>query len=324
MSEEMTIVAACAVFDCQECAHRLRGRCPGCAPGNAIQVVDGLAPCAIYTCVTSKNLTSCRECSEVVCAFSRDLEMVCPVRMHFEKKRCYSRKLSEYFVKRQYDGEVRTGGSKISDKTITRLRWYLFALNDFLSHGIAKVSSDDISRKIGVRAWLVRRDLSQFGEFGRPSIGYDAAFLRAVLSEILHLDESKKIMWVGAARLAGEPSLIKRFGSHGFEIVTVLDANNTNMKVESLKVQPLSEASELVATHEIDAAVIAVAEDEAQSVAEVLMSAGVHCILNLTSAIIVAPPGILVRNVDIVAELFALSYYCCEAQTNQSAILDQT
>ena len=308
------VVAACAIFDCETCAHRLRGRCPGCAGGNAVMAADGEAQCAIYACATSKNLASCRECSVVVCPFSRDLEMVCPVRSHYEKKRCYARKLSEHFLDRQYGGRCVKKAGGISDKTITRLRWYLFALNDFLSHGVAKVSSDDISRKIGVRAWLIRRDLSQFGEFGRPSIGYDTAFLRSVLGEILHLSDPKRVMWVGAARLAGEPSLIKRFGAHGFEIVTVLDSNHADAKIEGLNVQPLAQASELVAKDGIGAAVIAVAEDEAQSVAEALISAGVHCILNLTSAVIVTPPEILVRNVDIVAELFALSYYCGESQ----------
>lgn len=319
MTEEVVQIAVCAIFDCQTCVHRLRGRCPGCAPGNLIGAADGEAKCAIYECATAKGLTSCGECSEVVCAFSRDLEMVCPVRSHFEKKRCYSRRLSEHFRQRQYGSCSIKAGPRVSDKTITRLRWYLFALNDFLSHGIARVSSDDISRKIGVRAWLIRRDLSQFGEFGRPSIGYDAAFLRSVLGEILHLGDSKKIMWVGAARLTGEPSLVKRFASHGFKIVTILDSNHTTTKVDSLEVQPLSKASELITEHGVDAAVIAVPEDEAQSAAEALISAGVHCILNLTSAIIVTPPGILVRNVDIVAELFALSYYCGEAQEQQSA-----
>ena len=312
VTKEAIPISACAVFDCRTCAHRLRGRCAGCAPGNALLAADGLARCAICECVTSKHLTSCSECSVAVCAFSRNLEMVCPVRSRFEKKRCYSRRLSEYFVERQYGCEERTTG-KISDKTITRLRWYLFALNDFLGHGITKVSSEDISRKVGVRSWLVRRDLSQFGEFGRPSIGYDTAFLRSVLGEILHLGDRKKIMWVGAPRLAGEPSLIKRFDSHGFEIVTVLDSNHTTMKVHNLAVQPLDNVSELMAKHKICAAVIAVPEEEAQFVAEVLISAGVRCILNLTPAIVVAPPGILVRNLDIVAELFALSYYCCEA-----------
>lgn len=320
MTEEAVMIAACAIFDCETCAHRLRGRCPGCGPGNVIQAADGEAQCAIYACVTSKNLTSCEECTAMVCPFSRDLEMVCPVRSHFEKKRCYSRKLSEHFFERQHGGgEGKKAGSKISDKTITRLRWYLFALNDYIDHGITKVSSDDIARKVGVRAWLIRRDLSQFGEFGRPSIGYDAAFLRSVLGEILHLGEAKKILWVGASRLASEPSLIKRFGGHGFKIVAVVDSNCTDMKVENLQVQPLANVCELASKQGIDAAVIAVAEDEAQSAAETLMAAGIHCILNLTSAIIVAPRGILVRNLDIVAELFALSYYCGELQENRAA-----
>jgi len=64
----------------------------------------------------------------------------------------------------------------------------------------------------------------------------------------------------------------------------------------------------------VDAAVIAVPAEEAQAVADKLVMLGVTALLNLTSAVLVTPPDAVVRNVDVVAELFALSYYCGEKQ----------
>lgn len=57
-------------------------------------------------------------------------------------------------------------------------------------------------------------------------------------------------------------------------------------------------------------AIIATPTDDAQLVADILIGAGIKGILNLTSTLVTAPNDVCVRNVDVVAELFALSYYC--------------
>jgi redox-sensing transcriptional repressor len=201
---------------------------------------------------------------------------------------------------------------KVPEKSITRLRSYLFALDDYLAQGAARVSSDDISRKVGIKAHLIRRDLSQFGEFGRPSIGYDAAYLRTRLGQILHIDDSKDILWVGSSRLSQDSLLIKRFQDHGFNIVALFDTGTParDACVGGLPVKPFTHVISTVSELGAQAAVLAVSQPEAQAAADVLISAGIKGILNLTSAVIVAPHGVCVRNVDIVAELLALSYYC--------------
>lgn len=306
-------MSLCAIFDCDNCNHRKRRGCVGCVEGNATMIADGEAPCAIFECVSAKGLPSCKECSIVVCQIVATLESVCPVRAHYEKKRCYARKISDYFTGRHF-GSTRIAAFGVSDRTIARLRWYLFALDDFLDHGIERVSSQDIERKVGVKSWLIRRDLSHFGGFGRRSIGYDTAFLRARLAEILHLDEVKHVVWVGAACLAHDPSLIERFESHGFKIAAVLDDDpaSASAALGNLNVLPLSEASQTIRELKPDAAVISGPAERSQAVADLLITSGARAILNMTSAVVVAPAGVVVRNVDVVAELFALSYYCGE------------
>lgn len=320
MSKQKAAVrSACDVFSCETCDHWLRDRCPGCAEGNRVRAADGNEQCGIYVCVTSKGFASCDECSAVACRFPRALAMVCPVRASFEKKRCYASKLSKHFLERHHGGDAASEIDQIPDKMMSRLRRYLFALSDFLSQGITRVSSQDISCRVGVNASAIRRDLTRFGEFGRPSIGYDAAFLRSRLAEILHLEDSKNVVWVGAARLAGDQSqrtdrLVRRLEQHGFKIVAVLDTDHgeDRERIGGLEVRPLSAAGAIIDEFKVDAAVIAAAEDQAQNVADVLVAAGVRAILNLSSAVITVPGEVMVRNVDIVAELFALSYYCGE------------
>ncbi len=305
-------IAACNVFDCKTCGHMLRHRCLGCTEGNRLRQADNEDPCAIYQCVVSKGLTTCADCTSV-CQFPRNLEMVCPVRSHFEKKRMYAHRLSEHFLERKTEVPD-TPALKVSEKTITRLRWYLYALDEFLAQGIARVSSEDIARKVGVKDYLIRHDLSQFGGFGRPSIGYDAAFLRTRLGKVLHLDQVQNIIWVGATHLANDVALMKRFGHHGFNVVGVFDTNPSRFTdaISGMGVEPLEGVPEAIRGLGVQGAVLAVPQEDAQDVADLLIAAGIRGILNLTSAIILTPPDVCIRSVDVVAELFSLSYYCHE------------
>lgn len=304
--------ARCGVFDCNTCSHLVKGRCPGCEAGNLIVASDGRDTCSIFNCANAKGLASCNACTAAVCPFPHSLEMACPVRSQFEKTRCYSSKLSRYYTARQQTDTPPTGDRKVSDRTITRLRWYMVALNGFIDQGITRVSSQDIGRKVGVKPGLIRRDLSHFGEFGRPSVGYDAVFLRDRLQQILHLDNSKIVVWVGAHRLAADPSLLQRFADQNCIITALFDSHEdfVGKTVAGLEVSPVERLPEKARSMGAQGAVIEVRPEEAQGVADQLVTAGVTAMLNLTSAVIVTPPGIVVRNVDVAAELSALSYYC--------------
>lgn len=289
-----------------------KGRCPGCETGNLILRSDGRQPCSIFACAEGRGFASCSACTSEVCPFPHDIEMVCPVRAQFEKPRCFSRRLADYYTTRLGTKAPPAQDRKVSDRTITRLRWYLQALSGFLDQGITRVSSQDIGRKVGVKPGLIRRDLSHFGEFGRPSIGYDAEFLRTRLQSILHLDNSKAVVWVGPRRLQEDPSLIERFAEQNCVVSALFDSNEglLGKTVAGLEVNPVSSLPERIRSLDAQGAVIEVPPAEAQSVADALVTAGIKAILNLTSAVIVTPPGIVVRNVDVAAELSALSYYC--------------
>ena len=276
--------------------------------------------CALFQCAKSHNIASCKDCTESICPYTRSPEMVCPVRANFEKKRCYTRKLSDHFASIHPAAQDSPLVARKLDKAIARLPWYLFAIQDFISHGVVRISSEDISRKVGVKPWLVRRDLSQFGEFGRPSLGYETARLKECLAEILHLDTAKVIAWVGATRLDADKSLIHRFQQHNYQVAAIFDTDLSRAPemIGGMRVTSIADIPRRVEELQCEGAVIATATDEAQRVADVLVAAGIKGILNLTSTLIIAPPEVCVRNVDIVAELFALSYYCGEVHAESA------
>lgn len=202
---------------------------------------------------------------------------------------------------------------QISDKTLARMSWYLYALDDLAKQGKTLAASHEIAEKVGVNSGLVRKDLSHFGGFGRPSVGYNIAYLQNKLSGILCINRVKKVAWVGADQFIGNPQLVKRFNENKCEILAVFDLSHQMhwKRIGKLEVQSYDDIEQVTRELEIDTAVIAaIGDDDARLAADMLIASGVKSILNLSAAVIVAPPGVVVRNIDLVNELIMLSCQC--------------
>ena len=61
---------------------------------------------------------------------------------------------------------------KIPDIIIGRLPIYLRALQRLSDQGIQTTSSQDLGEVVGISAAQIRKDISQFGEFGKQGPGY--------------------------------------------------------------------------------------------------------------------------------------------------------
>ena len=85
---------------------------------------------------------------------------------------------------------------EIPDIIVSRLPVYLRALGRMQSKGIQTTSSEDLGRRVGVSAAQIRKDLSQFGGFGKQGTGYNVASLMTSLRKILQLssDQEKNLI----------------------------------------------------------------------------------------------------------------------------------
>ncbi len=238
--------------------------------------------------------------------------MVCPVRARFEKKRCYTRKIVDYYSGRKPCAQEVGLVARRFDKVIERLPWYLCAVEDFIGSGTSMVSSADIARKVGVKAWVVRRDLSHFGGFGQPSLGYNTAVLRDALLSVLQLRKRRPTVWIGARKLEADRHLVHRFAAHNFDIVAVFstEKSETLNNIEGIDVMPLEDAPAILTALKPDYAVVATEPGEAQRAADLLVKHGIRGILNLTATSISVSTPVCVRSFDVVNELVALNYYC--------------
>jgi redox-sensing transcriptional repressor len=201
--------------------------------------------------------------------------------------------------------------SKIPQPTIERLSTYLQCVRGLQADGIAMASSSEIASRTGINAAQLRKDLSYFGEFGTPGLGYDVAALEEHLARIMGLDVTRDVLLVGAGNLGTALASYMGWVQRGFRIVAVFDADEKKIGgvLANCTIQHIDEISRVNARHKAEMGVVAVPRGVAQDVVDKLVASGVKSILNFAPTGILVRPGIAVRNVDLTSQLEVLSYY---------------
>ena len=80
-------------------------------------------------------------------------------------------------------------------------------------------------------------------------------------------------------------------------------------QVSGLTIEDFNNVKDLVNRDQIDVAIIAVPADNAQSVADKLVDAGVKAILNIAPRSLKVPAGVLVKYENMAVEMESLSYF---------------
>jgi redox-sensing transcriptional repressor len=195
--------------------------------------------------------------------------------------------------------------------TLERLANYLRFLIDLEHAGVQTISSADIETETGVNAAQFRKDLSYFGEFGKPGVGYNVVELRSRISHILKIDREQRVLLVGAGNLGSALCGYGGLAEQRFNLVAVFDNNYAKIgrnlwQYEILDVLRLKEVN---ARLQAKLAIIAVPRTAAQGVADLLIDAGVVALLNFAPTVLRVPDDVVVRNVSFVQELAVLSYH---------------
>ena len=197
---------------------------------------------------------------------------------------------------------------RLSMSVATRLSRYLQVARRAQKSGAASISSYEIAAYTGVNATQVRRDLSAFGRFGKRGSGYETDLLCQRLRAILGADENKSVVIVGAGRL-GEALLSSQLSdTQGIEVVGIFDIDSSKIgkRIGPLSVSPAEDLKRQVKHHSARGGVIAVPAQEAQSVADELVEAGVRVLFNYSEALLDVPSDVCVRTLNPAAELLSM------------------
>ena len=198
----------------------------------------------------------------------------------------------------------------ISQATIDRLPLYFRTLR-LLEEEMQIISSDELGRRLDITPEQIRKDLATFGQFGRKGIGYDVRELKEKISNILGLQNKWRLAIVGVGHLGGALANYVNFASLGFSVVALFDSNKkiVGSEVNGIKINAVAQMKKIVAEKSVDIGVITVPADEAQSVADFLVAAGVKGIWNFAPTKLSVPPTVPLVNEDLSVGLSALSYH---------------
>ncbi len=206
---------------------------------------------------------------------------------------------------------MNASNGKVPMPTLERLANYLRYLLDLEQERVETISSAEVEQQTGINAAQFRKDLSYFGEFGKPGVGYNVAELQSRIAHILKLDQEQRVLLVGAGNLGSALVGYPGLKEHRFNLVAVFDNNYSKIgrKLWDLEILDLGRLKEVNAVLRARMGILAVPRVAAQSVAEGLVDAGVDSILNFAPLILRVPPHVVVRNVSFVQELAVLSYH---------------
>jgi redox-sensing transcriptional repressor len=203
--------------------------------------------------------------------------------------------------------------------TLERLTTYLRCLVDMGATGMDTVSSSQIEQQTGISAAQFRKDLSHFGEFGKPGVGYNIAELEGRIAHILQIHRVQPILLIGAGNLGSALIGYPGLEEHKFQIVAAFDTdvNKVGKRLRGIEVYDFKRLREINRSLGARMAILAVPSFAAQSAAENAVESGVRAILNFAPILLRVPPHVIVRNVSFLQELAVLSYHLTESSRNQ-------
>ena len=199
---------------------------------------------------------------------------------------------------------------RIAESTVRRLSMYLRYLEELDQRGQKTASSDELASLFGTTPAQVRKDLSSFGSFGKRGLGYPVHELSAQLREILGLGREWRVVIVGAGKIGAALANYAGFHDRGFHIIGVYD--NSPSKIGQVwgneTVRDMADLERDVARDKALIAVLAIPADDAQTVVDRIVAAGIRAILNFAPTPIQVPANVSLKTVNMAMELEGLSF----------------
>lgn len=199
----------------------------------------------------------------------------------------------------------------ISLSVIRRLPRYHRFLGDLARSGITRISSKELSNRMGLTASQIRQDLNCFGGFGQQGYGYNVEGLRAQIGVILGINKHYPAIIVGAGNIGRAMAMNFDFAELGFELTGIFDVDPAivGTSIRGITVTHADGLEAFCRAHTPRAAVLTVPRSAAFPMAEQLIRLGVTGFWNFSHYdFSVKYPGVVVENVHLSDSLMTLCY----------------
>ena len=200
---------------------------------------------------------------------------------------------------------------KLSKTTVKRLPLYYQSLRELENKGINEISSIELSKMMGIKPEQIRKDLTAFGNFGIKGLGYEVSDLKNNIGNILGLHNNWRVAIIGMGKLGTALANYEKLSELGFVIAALFDVDKKKIgnEINDVRIYDFEKFIPISRRKLIDIGVIAVPDEEAQHVADVLAEAEIRGIWNFTSVKLKVPYFISVINENLTSGIGALSFY---------------
>ena len=198
----------------------------------------------------------------------------------------------------------------ISMAVIKRLPKYHRYLQELINNEVDRISSKELSEKIGFTASQIRQDLNCFGDFGQQGYGYNVKDLYNEIGIILGLDKRYNTAIIGAGNIGQAIANYTKFDKVGFDLTGIFDANPKmlGIKIRDVAIRDIDDLPEFLAGNNVDIAIICVPRISAQRVCDEVIKGGVKAIWNFAPVDLEVPDDVTVENVHLSESLYTLVY----------------
>ena len=205
---------------------------------------------------------------------------------------------------------ARAGENRVGVGVAARLSRYLQVLTQAQKMGKDRISSQEIADYTNINATQIRRDLSNFGKFGKRGVGYSIDGLLGEIRKILRTQGQHNIALVGAGRLGQAIAGSSIFGEHGITIAAVFDNDErSSARRSARRGDRLRPPARRDPRQEHRRRRARGACDAAQQAADDLVDAGVRIIFNYSEALLDVPADVTVHTSNPAVELLHALYF---------------
>jgi redox-sensing transcriptional repressor len=199
---------------------------------------------------------------------------------------------------------------KVSIAVVKRLPRYYRYLSDLLKLDITRISSKELSTRMGITASQIRQDLNCFGGFGQQGYGYNVELLYKEIGKILGVSDLFNCIIIGAGNMGQALANYSNFEKRGFKLVGIFDVNPKliGKKIKNLEIMHLYTLGEFLKDIKVDIAMLTVPYEHTPEVADKVARLGVKGLWNFSPMDLKLPYDVIVENVHLSDSLMVLGY----------------
>lgn len=199
---------------------------------------------------------------------------------------------------------------RISLAVIRRLPRYYRYLDDLLKMDITRISSKELSARMGITASQIRQDLNCFGGFGQQGYGYNVESLYNEIGNILGINSKFRTIIIGAGNMGQALANYGNFERRGFTLVGIFDVDPklVGSKIRDIEITHMDLMDEFVKDNKIDIAILAVPYEQTPIIADRIAKLGIKGLWNFSPMDLKLQHDVVIENVHLSDSLMVLGY----------------